>query len=330
MSVDIERLFDDYDIPYITEGNNVKSGNINVACPYCGDDPSEHLGISLEYPYPFACWRNSNHKGTLPHLLTKLLRISYQQAKELVGERNSPVLDSFSDQISDLFSKNEQEKKMNVEMPEEFRSLNDGRHSSKRFIRYLESRGFIEIDHMVDFYNLRYVISGNYNDRIIIPVYDDKGNLVSWTGRSIHANAEPKYKSAKYTDEEKEAYNIKDYIFNPPELNLIDRILVVTEGPLDALKVDWFSVLKNNGVRGTCIFGATCTDEQSAWLTYYSKLFERIIIMLDSDLTGQINGRNIMSSLVAKCLVSCYSGLSEGQDPGDLSWNEYKTVFGGH
>ena len=38
--IKIIEILDKYNITYITEGSNVKEGNINIKCPFCYDDPS--------------------------------------------------------------------------------------------------------------------------------------------------------------------------------------------------------------------------------------------------------------------------------------------------
>ena len=44
----IENYLDDLGVDYISEGKNVSSGWIEINCPFCGQDPSKHLGINLE------------------------------------------------------------------------------------------------------------------------------------------------------------------------------------------------------------------------------------------------------------------------------------------
>src|SRR5579864_2033962 len=52
-------------------GNNCSDGWINIRCPFCYDDPSEHLRIS-EQLTGYYCLRNRLHKGGIHHLFRKL------------------------------------------------------------------------------------------------------------------------------------------------------------------------------------------------------------------------------------------------------------------
>ena len=320
--LDIKEIFDQNHIHYVEYGSNVARGNINVKCPFCSDDPSEHMGVSLDPPYVYGCWRNSDHRGkNIAFLFSHLFNISYSRAKELVGDNARIDLDNFFDDISNIF--NVQENTMEVGeviLPEGFRHLYDYRNSvsAKPYINYLKNRGFPEVEDMAVMYDLGYAISGEYAHRIILPIYNEDMELLSWTGRSIQENPHLRYKSASY--KKGEGYNLKDYVFHPPNIEETDRVLVVTEGPFDALKVDWISLSQtNSGVRATSIFGASHTESQLADLSLLSNQFDKVVIMLDNDDAGQIEAQKLFGDLLTKAKVVNYQGLPKGSDPGSLS-----------
>ena len=70
MAFDFEYFCQQNRIDYITHGVNVKSGEINFACPFCAEtsnpDPSYHCGVDLDRSM-FSCWRNSSHRGKKLH-----------------------------------------------------------------------------------------------------------------------------------------------------------------------------------------------------------------------------------------------------------------------
>ena len=80
--MNILQLYQDYGIPFWTEGKNVGSGWINVACPFC-QDTSNHLGFNLKQEY-FRCWRCGWH-ATLP-TISKLLSMDVISAGRIVGK----------------------------------------------------------------------------------------------------------------------------------------------------------------------------------------------------------------------------------------------------
>ena len=60
--MNIIKVLSDYRIDYDTEGKNTSTGFVSIACPWCEDDPSHHLGINLKEGY-YTCWRSSEHRG---------------------------------------------------------------------------------------------------------------------------------------------------------------------------------------------------------------------------------------------------------------------------
>jgi len=84
--IDVVRILSSNGVHFVTEGKNTKRGNVNVKCPFCGnDDPSEHMGIELSTA-KWGCWRNNSHRGkNFAFLLKELLGISFKDAARIVG-----------------------------------------------------------------------------------------------------------------------------------------------------------------------------------------------------------------------------------------------------
>ncbi len=63
-------------IPYVTSGPNTAKNHISIKCCWCGnDDPSEHLGLSLNENAPaWGCLRNQKHRGQNVMFLVQKLR----------------------------------------------------------------------------------------------------------------------------------------------------------------------------------------------------------------------------------------------------------------
>lgn len=273
--MNIQQIFDWHNIYYITSGKNVQFGNFNTKCPWCGyDDPSEHLGISLTTGY-WACWRNQEHRGKKPHkLLMKLLNCSYEQVELLVSE-----IDRTQIQQKPLPEKNNTASIRSLTFPREIKPLSS--ISPKRFNAYLTNRGFNPAQKVMDQYQLRYCnLAGPWKDRIVIPVFIDK-HLITWTARSIHSNAEIRYRTLA---KEKSVYSLKETLWNYDQLKaaLIEHLFLV-EGPFDALKLDFYG--QALGLRATCIFGLSIKDEQVDLLS--SLTFRTLNILLDDGTTQQ-------------------------------------------
>src|SRR5690554_4770393 len=74
-----------YNVDFITEGPNLAHGNVGVRCPFCGDDPSYHMGISLD-GHGWNCWRNGQHRGRSPiRLIQALTGVSREKALAIAG-----------------------------------------------------------------------------------------------------------------------------------------------------------------------------------------------------------------------------------------------------
>jgi hypothetical protein len=65
--LDWRQLLTDNRVPFIERGPNVKRGEINIRCPFCGSaDPSYHMGLNLDSGW-WSCWRNKDqHSGKSP------------------------------------------------------------------------------------------------------------------------------------------------------------------------------------------------------------------------------------------------------------------------
>lgn len=290
-------------IPFVTAGPNVARNDINIRCPLCTDDPSEHMGLSKDPQRPWwGCWRNGAHRGTNPaRLIMVLLRCSYEVAENLVEAGDVSKIDRFEGLGSRMKAAPEPPRKESksaaLHMPREFRPITKSGYGAA-FYRYLqEDRGFTRIGKLVDRYDLRYCLTGHFRYRLIIPIYV-LGELVSWTGRDITKKSAVRYRTlsddpAKAADQgyAPARINIKSTVLNA-DLCRGGEKLFVCEGPFDALKLDW-SVIDSNAV---ALFGMP-ESQQLAAIRHLAHGYEAIHVTLDRDakskaiaLTEQLRG----------------------------------------
>lgn len=262
-----QALCDDFRIDH-KAGSSRK--NIEVNCPLCFDDPSKHMGLSLESPI-FGCWRNSTHKGgsfgSVKRLIMVLLQVPAEKAQAITESYFS--LDDWMNDHSYEAPKNTAKF---VQKPQEFHPITFENPEEGLFIQYLNSLGF-DVKQIVNRYNLHYCNFGPYANRIIIPVII-RGNWHSWTARSIDQAIKPKYKAAGNFDE----------VMSPTEF-LLDhhnlsggKLLVVQEGSFDAMRV--MSCLIP-GVHSTAIFGQKISAAQISSLIELSPFYKKILIGAD-------------------------------------------------
>lgn len=273
----VEFLTDNH-IPYVTRGPNTKRGEVSVRCPWCGeDDPSEHLGISLAGE-AWGCHRNASHRGKGPlRLVQALLGCSFAQAKLIIGQFGAADPEALNQALAALLAHPEAPKAATgpikgLTLPPECRTISQTGTMS-RYWEYLYDRGFDDPDRLASNYILKGCVTGRWKDRLIIPVYQSK-ELVAWTGRALtNPIIAPRYLSSSEI--------IKTAIYNEDELLEGGKVLFITEGPFDALKIDWYGF--SLGARATCVFGTSITIDQIALLRILSQMFDKVVLLLDDD-----------------------------------------------
>lgn len=267
-------------IHYVTYGPNTKAGEVSVKCPFCGpEDPSQHMGINLKREV-WSCWRNRSHAGKKPHrLIMALLGCSYAQARNVVAQFSASDPDELVNYIKPQRNKLPKRKKeKHLAFPPEFRTVNDS-GLQKRFWKYLKGRGFHDVDALVERYNIQCANTGVWASYLVFPIYD--GNrLVCWQGRALGSTIKaPRYRALSTS--EGALIEIKDHLFNEKSILKGGKLLVVVEGMVDFLKLDFYN--KARGVKITCTFGTHLTQEQIYLLADLSKVYDKVIILFDEE-----------------------------------------------
>ena len=328
MQFNIEEFYLRRGIEFITKGTNVKRGEINISCPFCNasanPDPSYHLGVDPHTGY-WSCWRNRKHKGKRLHrLLMKLLRISYKEACDILGEKvdwvregSFHIFDEDFDTTTLFGGVNDEDVEEKVlELPEEFRRFN-GYLSEKPFLQYLQHGRKFHRSHVlevVDLYDFHFVISGKWQNRLILPITLDT-TLQTWTGRHLQPDATLRYRSL--SEKEGALMSIKDLVFNYDALiNEGGRILFVCEGPFDAIKLDFYA--RDLDCRATALFSKALRTSQSYLLAELANVFDKIVILLDAE---ELEATLVSDSTLAFLTNQVVTGeLEPGfKDPGELN-----------
>src|ERR1035437_2439259 len=314
-------------IEFVTSGPNTARDHVSIRCPWCGEsDPSQHLGIHLKFGV-WGCLRNAAHRGKSPvRLIQQLLRCSEAEAKRIVGgaEATAPTLSSFETSVAALrgiMTTLQLEPETDLHFPKEFKPLLNGSPLAQPFIGYLESRGYrtAQIKWLVQNYGLHYATRGLYDHRIIIPIYDRFGDLLSWTARTISSETQPRYRTLRMkSDDEGPVAKLaaNNTVLGLPVLYGADnpRALVIVEGPFDALKVTAFG--QGLGVYATSLFGLNVYPAQVAELQQLASRFDRFYLLIDED--AELQRLKLLQTLSAvRCIVLKMPVGAD--DPGALS-----------
>lgn len=163
---------------------------------------------------------------------------------------------------------------------------------------YLHNRGIDEDDILT--YKLGYCEEGKYADRVIIPSFDEYGELNFFVGRGIWQRVQPTYLTGKFD---------KDIIFNDLLVDWSKPVTLV-EGPFDAFKV-----------------GTNAIPLQGKYLLerLKDKLIARkpqVLIALDSDALA--DSLRIAEELISYGVeVGLVTWSQELKDPGDMSKKQF-------
>jgi DNA primase len=154
---------------------------------------------------------------------------------------------------------------------------------------------------------------GSMNGRFVIPISNDRGELVAYAGRAIDAT-EPKYKLPSGFKKSEVLFNLHRALTLPRESQ--DCVIVV-EGFFDCIKVHQAGI--QNVV---ALMGSTLSEAQEKLLFQ----FKRVVLFLDGDDAGRAGSQSIAARLISKTFVRIVN-LPDGKQPDQLSSDEIKKVL---
>lgn len=273
-------------------GKRTARGNQAYNCPFC-----HHHKPKLEINFtenkqghnPWHCWV-CNKQGKTLRSLFKQVKASAEQFSELkkLVKTGAEVKEVVVEHV--------------LSLPKELKSLVDNNDIVARHAKaYLKSRN-INIDDIIK-YNIGYCDSGRYANMIIIPSYDENGNLNYFTGRSFEKDPYVKYRNPETS---------RDIV--PFELFINwDSPLVLCEGPFDAIAI------KRNAIP---LLGKNI--QQNLMKKIVKSKVEKLYIALDTDARKQALkfAEYFMNQGKEVYLVEL-----EGKDPSDMGFAHFTKLI---
>ena len=233
-------------------GKKTARGNYAYTCPYCN-----HSKPKLEINFttnkkglnPWNCWV-CNTKGSRISVLFKKVKADpskFQELKSLVNSYDYEDTAGVSNE--------------KLELPKEYQKIIGNTDIiAKHAFSYLKARGITEDD--IIKYNIGYCEHGTYAKMVIIPSYDEYGNLNYFTGRSFEKEPYVKYRNPSWS---------RDIV--PLELFINwDLPIILCEGPFDAITI------KRNAIP---LLGKNI--QKSLMKKIVSSNVEKIYLALDTD-----------------------------------------------
>ena len=236
--------------------HNEDSGQMSFDCPACseyGKGEGKHK-LAVNYKKNiFRCWvcgPENNMHGKIPYLIKRYGNRRILKEYNLIKPDDDYKLTIDSTPTE-------------VKLPDGFVTLTPDNSNKFKFHKaysYIKARGIT--DEMISYFNIGYTVKGKYHDRIIIPSYDEFGDVNFFVSR-----AWDKWKKPKYLNPDA----IKSLIiFNEDKINW-DATIFLVEGAFDHI------VIPNS----IAILGKTISDRLKHML--YTKAKANIVIVLDED-----------------------------------------------
>lgn len=199
-------------------GKSYKRAKDNYAftCPFCNHRKPKleiNLNTNDKGENPWECWVCETKGRTIRSLL-KQLKISGPQAQEVL-------------QYIKKGEEVEYQVVKTIELPKEFQPLFSApttSFSANIARKYLYDRGITDNDIMK--HNIGYCIAGEFNDRIIIPSYDQNNQLNFYVARAFNRSY-AKYKNPEVS---------KDIIVFENLINW-NQPIIICEGVFDAMAI---------------------------------------------------------------------------------------------
>ena len=258
MAFDFVSFCKDYGIPYATRGKQISRGWIGLRDVFNkANDTDWHLAGNSAGGY-LNSWIDGGH--------------SIKSWLEIVAPDADyhKIMQEYGDEISYVNRLND---KVENATYLEFNFPELPSHARK----YIEKRKF-DPDELIEKYGLRWGgIVGDFAYRIIIPVYDATGKMVSYQGRFIGKDCAeiPRYKNLSL---EKSLVDPKSILFN--ENNVVGDTVYVCEG--------FFNVVRF-GQNAVASLGTSFTESQVQALSKY----KRCVILFDSEDAAQKKAKKL-------------------------------------
>jgi DNA primase len=300
------KILDDLGIDY----SPITTKDVAVLCPFHSDsNPS--LQVSLDHG-GFIC-RSCHERGNFVKLISKLSDISYEKAFALIKKNTS--MDIIVGQLNREFEDNEEQEENKFINYATFIKTFPSVLEIPEAVAYLEGRGIF--DHTIyEQFDLRFGVVGRYANRIILPICDRDGCLISFTARSIFSNVVPKTKKAKSHPLKTTLYGLCE-LLHDKKTNKLPYVILV-EGEFDCL------YLQQYGICALSIMGTSeLSDAQKALLL---RTTNKIYISYDDDKAGWTALERDRHQLAKQASVETIC-LPDGKDPDELSYEELLYYF---
>jgi DNA primase len=177
---------------------------------------------------------------------------------------------------------------------------------------YVASRGLSE--HTARYFGVGYYDGNGFlRGRVVIPIHNEHGELVAYSGRAI-GQSKPKYRLPAGFRKSHLLFNLHRAIGKG------DRTLILVEGFFDTFKIHQAG---HDNV--AALMGSKLSDRQAGLIGTY---FDQVILMLDADEAGKAATAAVSTALSSILAVQIVE-LASGTQPDQLASEEINQLLGG-
>lgn len=293
-----------------TDVQDADAGEVLINCPFHGEtNPSLSVNLAKGVFHCFSC----KESGPFAKLIAEFDGISFDKAKAMleVGEGDEVMLKAM---MRTLEGYAEEEK------------AGPKRFSIKAFhkffppvgpkgLNYLEGRGISR--ETAERFDLRWGESGVMQGRVVFPIYDSYGKLLSYGGRTV-SDQKPKTRKARSGLDT--LYGLRELLKAEGEHYQPFPCIIMVEGEFDAM------YLQQHGYAAVSTMGtAALTPHQKLLLKTFAKL---VVWSYDGDDAGR-NAQVKAIDTTRRFMSTVSIKLPEGRDPNNLSEKEIERLYGG-
>jgi 5S rRNA maturation endonuclease (ribonuclease M5) len=272
-------------------------------CPFHHNVDSPAFNISKRSPFLWKCWNGKCAKsGNIFSLLTQKGYTPNEARRTIFS--GVTTLDDFEELMQDLLSEPEEEENawsgFNY-----MKFIEEDREHDHRARDYAYGRGITES--AFNFFRMGYSYS---KDMLVIPVWDDKGEMLGVIGRSIEGK---QYRYSSGLQRGRTIFNIDHALSHGPEI-------ILTEGSLDSIYI-WQAGFNCVGA----VLGSAISPEQWGLL---QKHFTDIVCFFDNDDAGIALTHSVIKNAQGMGVTVVEYPDDRGvKDPGDLSSEEIRQMI---
>jgi DNA primase len=258
-----------------------------------------------------------HESGNFEKLLIRYTGISKSEAKrELMSLENTDSLISEIENDLDELGSDEVTTEVKYLSIKSFHNRYISLEQNEKAWQYMLSRGFTS--ETIKRFDFRYGgDKGRWADRVIFPIYNEVGKLLTFTGRTLIKNKNPKYKNVRGRSNLQTLFGLHQLFVKYGVRHF--KYLIIEEGGLDAAYLQQF---------GICSVATTGTSNLKAHQIYLLKKHCDIVILnYDEDQGGDHAFENNERLIKRYMPVTQFHIPIKNRDPNDLKPLEVKRIY---